>query len=165
MKDNPNYKASEKLRFPDIMKSYDDYLQNYYINQAHTGHGGAFAGQLWQKGGARVYAGRPWQEGSGFWSSLWRIAKPLLKYVGKEAVATGVNVGTDYLTGTTMKEAVVNRGKERAVKVVNDAAKAATKKLVGKGRRRKAGRRAISKTPRKSKRKTRRRQKLYDIFA
>jgi hypothetical protein len=50
--------------------SYDDVLQQYYSNQAHTGHGGAFAGQLWQKGGARVYAGRPWQEGSGFWSSL-----------------------------------------------------------------------------------------------
>ena len=144
--------------------SYEDYLQQYYINQAHTGHGGAFAGQLWQKGGARVYAGRPWQEGSGFWSSLWRMAKPLLKYVGKEAVATGVNVGTDYLIGTPMKEAVVNRGKERTAKVVNDAATAASKRLIGKGRRRKAGKR--TKIPRKSKRKTTtKRQKLYDIFA
>ena len=113
------------------MMSYEDYLQHYYTNQAHTGHGGAFSGQLWQKGGARVYAGRPWQEGSGFWSSLWRIAKPLLKYVGKEAV---VNVGTDYLSGTTMKESVVNRGKERAAKVVNDAAAAASKRLTGRGR-------------------------------
>lgn len=145
------------------MMSYEDYLQQYYTNQAHTGHGGAFAGQLWQKGGARVYAGRPWQEGSGFWSSLWRMAKPLLKYVGKEAVATGVNVGTDYLTGTPMKEAVVNRGKERTAKVVNDAATAATKRLTGKGRRRKAGKR--SKIPRKRKRKTSKRKKLYDIFA
>jgi hypothetical protein len=152
--------------------AYDDFLQHYYTNQAHTGHGGAFAGQLWQKGGARVYAGRPWQEGSGFWSSLWRIARPLLKYVGKEAVATGVNVGTDYLTGTTMKEAVVNRGKERATKVVNDAATAATKRLSGKGRRRrKASRKALSRIPRRRKktRKTkprkRRQQKLYDIFA
>ena len=152
------------------MMAYDDFLQQYYTNQAHTGHGGTFTGQLWQKGGARVYAGRPWQEGSGFWSSLWRIARPLLKYVGKEAVATGVNVGTDYLTGTTMKEAVVNRGKERAAKVVNDAATAATKRLIGKGRRRKTGSRAISKNSQaksKPKRKTttRRRQKLYDIFA
>lgn len=156
--------------------AYNDFLQDYYINQSHTGQGGAFAGQLWQKGGARVYAGRPWQEGSGFWSSLWRIARPLLKYVGKEAVATGVNVGTDYLTGTSMKEAVVNRGKERAAKVVNDAAAAATKRLTGGGRRqrrgRKAGRKALSRIvpPRRSKRKiqtkqTRRRQKLYDIFA
>jgi len=112
------------------MMAYDDVLQQYYINQAQTAHGGGFAGPLWQKGGARVYAGRPWQEGSGFWSSLWRIARPLLKYVGKEAVATGVNVGTDYLTGTTMKEAVVNRGKERAAKIVNDAATAATKRLI-----------------------------------
>src|SRR5256885_6196927 len=146
------------------MMTYDDFLQQYYTNQAHTGHGGTFTGQLWQKGGARVYAGRPWQEGSGFWSSLWRITRPLLKYVGKEAVATGVNVGTDYLTGTTMKEAVVNRGKERATKVVNDAATAATKRLIGKGRRRKAGRRAISKNAQaksKRKRKTRRRQQLY----
>src|SRR2546426_8277564 len=124
------------------MKSYDDYLQNYYINQAHTGHGGAFAGQLWQKGGARVYAGRPWQEGSGFWSSLWRIAKPLLKYVGNEAVATGVNVGSDYLTGTPIKEAVVNRVKERAAKVVYDATAVATKKITGRGRRWGQGRRA-----------------------
>jgi hypothetical protein len=148
------------------MKSYEDYLQHYYNNQAHTGHGGAFAGQLWQKGGARVYSGRPWQEGSGFWSSLWRMAKPLLKYVGKEAVATGINVGTDYLTGTPMKEAVVNRGKERTAKVVNDAATAATKRLIGKGRRRKAAKK--SKIPRKSKRKrktTTKRKKLYDIFA
>jgi hypothetical protein len=157
------------------MMAYNDFLEQYYSNQAHTGHGNAFAGQLWQKGGARVYAGRPWQEGSGFWSTLWRIARPLLKYVGNEAVATGVNVGTDYLTGTTMKEAVLNRGKERAAKVVNDAATAATKRLIGKGRRqcrgRKAGRRALARivTQRKSKRKkrthpTKRRTKLYDIF-
>jgi hypothetical protein len=161
------------------MKGYDDYLHQHYINQAHTGQGGAFAGQLWQKGGARVYAGRPWQEGSGFWSSLWRIARPLLKYVGKEAVATGVNVGTDYLSGTTMKEAVVNRGKERAAKVVNDAASAASKRLMGKGRRRrrkrKAGRKALSRivTKRRSKRNKRMKpskrpriqKKLHDIFA
>jgi hypothetical protein len=162
------------------MMAYNDFLEHYYINQAHTGHGGAFAGQLWQKGGARIYAGRPWQEGSGFWSSLWRIAKPLLKYVGKEAVATGVNVGTDYLTGTTMKEAVVNRGKERAAKVIKDTAAAATKRLTGRGslksRKRKARRRTLSRVvfPRRSKRKktkrnpTKRRrmqEKLYDIFA
>src|SRR5205085_9427368 len=136
-----------------IMMTYGDSLQDYYTNQAHTGRGSAFAGQLWQKGGARVYAGRPWQEGSGFWSSLWRIARPLLKYVGKEAVATGVNVGTDYLTGTTMKESVVNRGKERAVMVVNDDATAATKKLIGKGRGRKSAK--GTKTPRRSKLKSR----------
>lgn len=154
--------------------TYNDFLQQYYINQAHTGHGGAFGGQLWQKGGARVYAGRPWQEGSGFWSSLWRIARPLLKYMGREAVATGVNVGTDYLSGTPMKEAVANRGKERAAKVVKDAAAAATKKLTGGGRRRrgqgrKASKRALSRivAPRRSKRKTpsKRLNKLYDIFA
>lgn len=156
------------------MVTYDDFLQDYYINQAHTGHGGAFAGQLWQKGGARVYAGRPWQEGSGFWSSLWRIARPLLKYMGKEAVATGVNVGTDYLTGTKMKEAVVNRGKERAAKVVNDAAVAASKILIGGGRRRlkSRGRKVGRLSPRRKRKKTRkgnpikrRRQTLYDIFA
>lgn len=143
---------------------YNDSIQQYYINQAHTGHGGAFAGQLWQKGGARVYAGRPWQEGSGFWNSLWRIARPLLKYVGKEAVATGVNVGTDYLTGTTMKEAVVNRGKERAAKVVNDAASAATKKLIGGGRSRGLSRTKRSKRKKIRKKKPRRRQML-NIFA
>jgi hypothetical protein len=152
--------------------TYNDFLQQYYTSQAHTGQGGAFAGQLWQKGGARVYAGRPWQEGSGFWSSLWRIARPLLKYVGKEAVATGVNVGTDFLTGTTMKEAVVNRGKERTAKVVNDAATAVTKRLMGKGRLRGRGRkkRAISKIVTKKqikekKKTSMRRQKLYDIFS
>lgn len=113
-------------------------FDEYY---AHQSGRGAYSGPLWQEGGAiRGFAGREFQYGNGlgsFGRTLYRWAKPILKYLGKEGLKTGVNIGNDVLAGQDIKESVSNRIKESGSQIATDAVAAVKKKLTGKGRRKK----------------------------
>ena len=102
--------------------------------------GGFYSGARFQRGGAlRGFAGPEYQVGGrwSFGSLLWRHAKPLLSFLGKKALRTGVGIGQDVIAGKDAKEAA----KEHLTATGKDIANTALDKIKtriqgGKGIRR-----------------------------
>lgn len=89
---------------------------------------GVFSGPLWQEGGAiRGFSGPEWQVGGGFnfGRFLWKHAKPLLGFLSKQVLKTGVEIGQDVLSGENIKET----GKTIANKAIDKA----KEKIAGAG--------------------------------
>ena len=131
------------------------------MNDRYYGRG-AYEAPLWQEGGAiRGYAGREHQYGAGlgsFGRVLWRLAKPILGYLGKKTLKTGVALGGDVLEGENIKAAAVKRLKETGSQLADDAATVVKKRLTGKGKKKNMARRRRRAEPRKQVyKKTRRR--------
>lgn len=137
----------------------------------------------YQRGGAiKGFAGPEWQVGGrfNFGRFIWRHAKPLLRFLGKQALHTGVEIGKDVLAGQPIKEAALARAEETGKNVARKAISKIQDKLKleqegsGMPRRRLRRKRKISapkriKRVRRSKRSsvTKRRPKvkhLTDIF-
>ena len=141
------------------------------MSDRHYGRG-AYEAPLWQEGGAiRGYAGREHQYGAGlgsFGRVLWRLAKPILGYLGKKTLKTGVALGGDVLEGENIKAAAVKRLKETGSQVADDAATVVKKRLTGRGkmarRRRAVPRKQVYKKTRRrrtiKKRRTTRRRRV-----
>ena len=111
----------------------------YYAGPLHQ-TGGFYGGARFQRGGAmRGFAGPEYQMGGkwAFGQFLWRHAKPLLSFLGKRALKTGVGVGQDVLEGRNLKESAKERLSEVGQEVAQVALDKVKKKLqIGKGRRR-----------------------------
>lgn len=111
-------------------------FDSYYLNQSGSG---TYSGPLWQDGGSiRGFSGRQYQYGDGFkvfGKSLPRWARSIMKYLGREALQTGVNVGSDVLAGKDIKTALTDRVKETGSNIASEAVAVAKKKLTGKGRK------------------------------
>lgn len=109
-------------------------FDDYYAQQSGSG---AYSGPMWQEGGSiRGFAGRDFQYGNGlgsFGRTLYRWAKPIFKYLGREGLKAGMSVGNDVLAGSNIKDSVIKRAKESGSKIVTDAATVVQKKLTGKG--------------------------------
>lgn len=72
----------------NLQREYED----LYLNQAGSGLGS-------------VYRGDQYQRGHGFFNSIFQnILKPLGLYLGKQALNTGVDIGSDILSGKNIKE-------------------------------------------------------------
>jgi hypothetical protein len=86
---------------------------DYYVNQAGNGLPG--------------FSGPRFQKGYGFFSMLKRWGVPLLKYIGKSALQTGVNIGSDILDGKQVRESakkqLVSTGRSMASDAVARARK------------------------------------------
>ncbi len=114
----------------------------YYINQAGSGIAG--------------YSGVRYQKGHGFFGRLLSGAvMPILKYLGKKALSTGVNIGTDLLQGDNFKSTMKKRLKSAGLDIVEDALeKVRNSKQSGSGRRKRRKslkRRSYKKTSKKRK--------------
>lgn len=97
---------------------------------------GVFSGPLWQEGGAiRGFSGPEWQVGGGFnfGRFLWKHAKPLLGFLSKQVLKTGVEIGQDVLSGENLKESAKNRLKETGKAIANRAIDKAKEKIAGAG--------------------------------
>lgn len=133
-------------------------FDEYYARQSGRG---VYTGKLWQKGGSiRGFAGREFQYGNGlgsFGRTLFRWAKPLLKYLGKQGLQAGVNIGSDILAGNDIKDAIKTRAKETGAAIAEDAATVVKKKLSGRGRKMARRRRRAPKRTHKKKAPLRRR--------
>jgi len=80
----------------------------YYANQAGSGLAG--------------FQGVRYQRGHGFFSSIFQnVLRPLAKYLGKKALSTGVEIGSDILKGEDIKESAKKRLKTTGKSIVNDA--------------------------------------------
>lgn len=79
----------------------DSDFKSFYKSQA--GHGFS---------DIEIFRGTPYQRGYGFGSLFKRFALPVLKYLGKTALKTGVSVGQDILENKNLKQSIKERGKE-----------------------------------------------------
>lgn len=81
---------------------------DYYTNQAGSGLAG--------------FQGVRYQRGHGFFSSIFQnVLRPLAKYLGKKALSTGVEIGSDILKGEDIKESAKKRLKTTGRSIFNDA--------------------------------------------
>ena len=87
----------------------DSNFKKFY--QAQAGHGFS---------DIELFRGAPFQRGYGIGSLFARFGIPILKYLGKQLLQTGVNVGQDVLAKKTFKEALKDRGKEALKKTAKD---------------------------------------------
>lgn len=58
-----------------------------------------------------LFQGHPYQRGYGIGSLLKRFGVPILKFLGKQALKTGVNIGNEYLSGTNLRQSIKKQGK------------------------------------------------------
>ena len=100
-------------------------FESYYVNQAGSGIAG--------------YSGLKYQRGHGFFGRLLSgTVLPILKYLGKKALNTGVGIGSDVIQGENLKSAMKKRLKTTGFDIADDAYnKLKEYKQKGSGRRRK----------------------------
>lgn len=103
--------------------SIDDVYTNYYLNQAGTGFGSVYAGNVYQRG-----------HGIGsFLGGLFRCVFPLLKSgtatVGSELLKTGANIVSDIARNEDIDAVIKRRGKE----TINNLGRLAGEKMFGRG--------------------------------
>jgi len=118
------------------------YIQ-HYVNQAGTGIVG--------------YEGVRYQRGHNFFGRAIKFLFPVLKFLGKHALSTGINVASDVLENEKpFKESVKERLKGGARDIGLDVLDAARKIQLGQGLRRVKRRKTIKRKPNKKlkKRKT-----------
>jgi hypothetical protein len=138
-------------------------LNTYYINQAGSGLPG--------------FEGVRYQRGHGFFGRVFKTAlMPLLKFLGKRAVASGADIVGDVLEGRNIKESAKERGKE-AIRGVASAGVERARRFVqtGQGRKKKSRRKTskkllvtrvkkLKRRKRNRRHKRKRRSEFPDIF-
>ena len=137
-------------------------FKGYFANQAGSG-----------LADITVFRGAPYQRGRGFGTVFSKFGIPLLKFLGRHLLSTGVAVGSDMLAKRPIRETLKSRISE-SVKTAGHEGIDKIAKLVaqrGSGRLYKRRKTRISrKKPRKpirrvKKRVISRRRKRRDIFA
>jgi len=115
---------------------------SYYVNQAGTGITG--------------YSGIRYQKGHGFFGKIFSSAVlPILKYLGKKALSTGVSIGADVLQGENLKKTMKKRLKSTGLDIAEDALeKLRNYKQTGSGKRRRTSYKGKALKTRKRKRKS-----------
>jgi hypothetical protein len=115
---------------------------SYYVNQAGTGITG--------------YSGIRYQKGHGFFGKIFSTAVlPILKYLGKKALSTGVSIGADVLQGENLKKTMKKRLKSTGLDIAEDALeKLRNYKQTGSGKRRRTSYKGKALKTRKRKRKS-----------
>lgn len=95
----------------DEVKAYNE----YYANQGGTGLIG-YSGTRYQSGP---------QRGGGFFSSIGSIfsglIRPIAKYLGTQALSTGIKIGDDYLNGEKIGDSARKRLKATGKQILGDA--------------------------------------------
>lgn len=85
--------------------------------------------------GLTYYQGNRYHQGRGVFSSfLAAKVLPLLKYLGKTALSTGLNIGKDYLSGENIKSSLKTNLKGATKKILSDAIEKTD--MIGSGRKR-----------------------------
>jgi hypothetical protein len=117
-------------------------LLDYYLNQAGSGIVG--------------YSGVRFQRGNGWFSRiLSNTIIPIGKFLGKKALKTGMNIGSDLLKGENLKSSIKNQLKSTGMEVAEEALdKIRRFRQTGTGkskRRRKSRKKSYKKSSKKSK--------------
>jgi hypothetical protein len=93
---------------------------NLYVNQAGSGIAG--------------FSGVRYQRGHGFFGRLFSSAiLPALKFLGRHALSTGINVAEDFVDGRNLKESAQARFKEGSKVLARDVIERARQAQLGSG--------------------------------
>ncbi len=93
----------------------EKFWRSYYLQQAQqTGHGAAFAGVPYQRGGGLGSIFR------GLFRAILPVAKSVGRAVGKQALRTGAAIASDVADGANFKESAKKHGREGVKKVVKE---------------------------------------------
>lgn len=104
-------------------------LAEYYVNQAGTGLSG--------------FSGLRYQRGNGWFTNiLSRVGLPILKFLGKQALSSGLNIASDALEGKAIKESALSEIKNTGRNTLGFIKQLADQS--GSGRKRKKARRTTS---------------------
>lgn len=110
-------------------------LLDYYLNQAGSGIVG--------------YSGVRFQRGNGWFSRiLSNTIIPIGKFLGKKALKTGMNIGSDLLKGENLKSSIKNQLKSTGMEVAEEALdkiRRFRQTGTGKSKRRRKSRRKLRK--------------------
>lgn len=136
--------------------SCDSNLKNFFNYQVGSGFNDI-----------NVFRGAPYQRGHGIGSLIGRFGIPILKFLGKHVLKTGVNVGADLLEKKKFKDALKARAKETLKNATSESINKVNQLLQQSGtglRRRKRPKRSRKRlyktlTKTKPKRKVTRRKK------
>lgn len=119
---------------------------NYYSKRSKSGSGiGGYHGDIYQRG-------------NGIFGDLFKMALPVVKYLGAKTANTLLKSGADALRGENFVESLKSRGKEQASNIVSEIADK-TSSLIGKGKKR--GRKRKSKVSAKRKKSNKNRETLF----
>ena len=125
------------------------YIQ-HYVNQAGTGIAG--------------YEGVRYQRGHNFFGRAIKFLFPVLKFLGRHALSTGINVASDVLENEKpFKESVKQRLKGGVRDMGLDVLDAARQIQLGKGLKRVKRRKSAKRKTKVTKRKTNKRKKRKTI--
>lgn len=80
-----------------------------------------------------VFKGSPYQRGYGIGTLIGRFGIPILKFLGKQFLRTGVNVGADMLAKKRFKDALKARAKEGMINATSESIAKVNKILEQKG--------------------------------
>lgn len=81
-------------------------VTKYYVDQAGSGIPG--------------FRGIRYQKGDGFWGDIWtRVGLPVLKFLGRTAANSGLNVAADALEGKNVKDSLISNLKAGGKGTVN----------------------------------------------
>lgn len=81
-------------------------LSKYYVQQAGSGLIG--------------FEGVRYQKGHGLWGKLFGFIRPALRYLGNQALGTGLDIADDVLDGKNLKESALNRFRNTGRKIASD---------------------------------------------
>lgn len=81
-----------------------------------------------------VFRGSPYQRGYGIGSLFARFGIPVLKFLGKHLLSTGVAVGSDILAKRNAKEAFKDRAKQGAKTAAKEALEKISQKIDQSGK-------------------------------
>lgn len=85
-------------------------FRSYYQNQAGQGYSDI-----------NVFRGSPYQRGYGIGSLFKRFGIPIVKFLGKHLLRTGMQVGSDVLTDNLNKQTLKKRLKEGATSLAKES--------------------------------------------
>ena len=84
-------------------------FQRYYQSQAGSG-----------LSNIRIYKGFPYQRGYGIGTVMKRFGIPLLEFLGKHLLSTGMSIGSDILAKKNIRDSVRQRLKDGSKSAVKD---------------------------------------------
>src|SRR6266581_4015785 len=97
----------------------DNPFLNYYLNQVGSGISG--------------YSGARYQTGNGFFGKILKSFKPALKYLLREGLKTGVNIGNYLLNGGDIANSVKSNLESTGKSIARDALGMADQYIKQKG--------------------------------
>jgi len=121
----------------------EEFWQDYYLKQVGSGIAGHYSGQRYQNG-------------NGFWGTIFKKLRPALNYIKRPLLNAASNITKDMANGGDFSSSASQQLIESGKHMLNDGLEKLIKKQRGNGLRRR-----VSKKKRSKKRVVKKKKNLY----